>query len=110
VLPPQELAQCSAMGKTHKKQRAETASANKSAAAKARWASEAAAAGLEALGAGAVEVCTTWRFKRLRSRLTPHPTQAASEGAPDERLSLKQLRPKDGGGALVRGFSGAVVR
>ena len=76
----------------------------------ARALSQAAAAGLEALGAGAGEECATWRFKRLRSRLTPHPTQAASEGAPDERLSLKQLRPKDGGGALVLGFSGAAVR
>ena len=101
---------CSTMGKTHKQKRAEQARAAASAGGSQRVANAAAAAGLEALGAGAGEVCATWRFKRLRSRLTPHPTQAASEGAPDERLSLKQLRPKDGGGALVLGFSGAVVR
>ena len=98
------------MGKTHKKQRAENLARAQRAGVEARQASAAAAAGLEALGAGAGEVCAAARFKRLRPRLTPHPTQAASVGALDERFSLKQLRPKDGGGALVRGFSGAVVR
>jgi len=98
------------MGKTDKKKRAEHLAQAARVGAQARWASAAAAAGLEALGAGAGEVCAAARFKRLRPRLTPHPTQAASVGAPDERFSLKQLRPKDGGGALVRGFSGAVVR
>ena len=89
------------MGKTHKKQRAETASANKSAAAKARWANAAAAEVLEALGAGAGEVCAP-RGSNDYVHGSLLPTQAVRSDAVDGRLSYLPLRPEHGGGASVR--------
>ena len=87
-------------GKTFKK--AEQARAAASAGGSQKAANSAAATGLEALGAGAGEVRAPWRFKRLRPRLTPHPTQAVRSDAVDGRLSYLPLRTEQGGGASVR--------
>ena len=88
------------MGKTHKQKRAEQARAAASAGGSQKAANAAAAAVLEALGAGAGEVCAA-AFKRLRPRLTLL-AQAVRSDAIDGRLSYLPLRPEHGGGASVR--------
>ena len=89
------------MGKTEKQQKAESLAEANRRRANARWTSQAAAGGLEALGAGAAEVCAP-RGSNDYVHGSLLPTQAVSSGAVDGRLSYLPLRPEHGGGASVR--------
>ena len=89
------------MGKTEKQQKAESLAEANRRRANARWTSQAAAGGLEALGAGAAEVCAP-RGSNDYVHGSLLPTQAVSSDAVDGRLSYLPMCPEHGGGACVR--------